>query len=96
MTDSLRLIAKVGIIVAALIDILCFKYRNLAHSIIFIECFNHAIYEIMPNKYLLDQTYKFICFKAYLGFLSFYCDKGASIVFSTAMLSSRLIAPMVF
>ena len=84
-----------SIIFAVLLDILCYKYRNCANFIIYLESFNSVAYVILPTKEYLEMGGWIMTMLHLLAFISFYCDKGAQTVFNTLMLTFRGILPMI-
>ena len=77
VTPTVRVYIMASIIFSALLDILCYKYRNLANFIIYLESFNEVAYNIVPTKEYLEMKSWIMTLLLLIIFFSFYCDKGA-------------------
>ena len=95
MTPTVRVYIKASIIFSILLDVLCYKYRNLANFIIYLESFNSVAYQIVPTQVIFEMRGWIMALLQFLIFIVFYCDKGAQIVFNTIMLTLRQVLPMI-
>ena len=77
ITPMIRLYIGVSIVLALILDIFSYKYRQIAQSFIYIESFNTFMYSLVPSKYYMEMSMFFAVIIFIVHFGVFYCDTGA-------------------
>ena len=73
--------------VALILDAACLRWRSLANSFLYLECFTRVLASTIPNwaSYEYTQTQYIYLFS--LIFLLFFCDSGRQIICSGLVLA---------
>ena len=86
----LRLILKILVLIGTILAILCIKWRKLANSILYFECFTRILVTFIPNygSYIYTDTEYVTLFTVIFIFV--YCDEGKQIITITLTLAWHL------
>ena len=60
---------------AALLDLLCYKFRNLTHAILFYEAVICAFPLMVPSDFYEDLPFFYLAVNYMLMFVIFYTDQ---------------------
>lgn len=78
--NLLRNIFKGCIVVGLVIDLVCYKFRNLADAILIFESVSFVIFLLIPTKTYLELSPYVIAAFQFIFFLAFYTDRGVQLV----------------
>ena len=82
ITPTLRVLSGILICINLILDILCYKYRSVTQSFLYLEITQLIIFLLIPSKYYLDTHIMIqMTFFIYL-FVLMYCDSGKQIIFT--------------
>ena len=56
MVPTLRTLVKITIVLGVVLNLLIFKYRNLANLILYFETISSTIYTMVPTRQYLELT----------------------------------------
>ena len=88
MTEYLRLIIKISIILGLVLDLICYKYRNLADAFLYQESLFYICVLLVPTKiYLENSTYLIIAIFHFFVFIMLYTNQGIQLIFHTITLA---------
>ena len=91
MIRMVRIMIIIGIILAFILDLACFKYRRLTKCILYFEGLHGLLYTMIPSPYWLELPINWIGINYFVMFLCFYCGRGAQIVYTTFCLSLQIL-----
>ena len=87
----MRVIIGTSIIIALLLDILCYKYRRLSQAILYYEGAVSLIFTLIPSRYYLELPVFYFMIFYVVMFIGFYCDSGAQVIYLSVILAIQLL-----
>ena len=76
ISDYVRLLLKIGIVFGLVLDIACYKYRNLANIILYKESVWQLLLLLVPVRSQLEMTPIMIAVIHFVLFLVVYTEQG--------------------
>ena len=80
MVDYLTLAIKIIIVGGLFLDLVCFKYRSLAHIFIYYENILMLVFYMVPSPYLLMQPAFVIVNVHCIRFAAFWTHGGSQLI----------------
>ena len=88
---TVKVIIGSSIIIALLLDILCYKYRRLSQAILYYEGASSLIFTLIPSRYYLELPVFYFMIFYVVMFIGFYCDSGAQVIYLSIILAIQLL-----
>ena len=87
----MRNIIAVGIVGAAILDIISYKYRFVAHYLFYYESVIMCMMGTIPNRFYMDINSFFYLSLIMIQLFFMYCGTGRQIIFATVHSAIRII-----
>ena len=88
---TVKVIIGTSIIVALLLDILCYKYRRLSQAILYFEGAASLIFTLIPSRYYLELPVFYFMIFYVVMFIAFYCDSGGQVIYLSVILAIQFL-----
>ena len=87
MVENLRFIIKSSIIIGLVIDLICYKYRNLANCLLYWESALILVYYLVPSPDYVNSSPIFFAVTHSIYFSLFYTGPGSQLIFQVVTLA---------
>ena len=77
IVDYVQLILKVGIILGLILDLVCYKHRNVANVFLYWESSWHLLLLLVPTKYYIELEIVNLAIFHFMYFLCLYTNQGS-------------------